>query len=235
MSTCLSAHEAQAHGVILHLQGLAAVLYQKAQAQKPERMTAMLASLEQLHTTYILLLESPYLLINTYGPASRGSRASLRLPLPLPPLLNTVTIKFAMRCSAHCPLFSAGMQSTMVPAVSSNHRSPRRRDAGMSPGQGSRRRRPKQAQPILVIMPDGYSLCFAVKENPVGGAAASSSHAIPGIANPVVPDRPAAVSPLMGDSQLQPDSNAAISLTRMHVSAPSAESGLPGSSAAATS
>ena len=144
-------------------------------------------------------------------------------------------IKHAMRCSDRCPLFYAGMQPTVLPAVSSIHQSSRSRDAGMSSGQGSRHRRPKQAQPTLVIMPDGYSLCFAVKENPPRGAAASSSHAIPGIAYPVVPDWPAAVSRLAGDSQLQPDGNAASALTPMHVSAPSVESGLPGASAAATS
>ena len=144
-----------------------------------------------------------------------------------------VMIKCARHWSAHCPLSFAGMQPTVVPATSSNHRSSRGRDARMSPGQGPRRRRPKQAQPTLVIMPDGYSLCFAVKENPFRGAAASS-HAIPGVANPAVPDRPAAESHLAENSQLQSSSNAASSLTPMQVSAPSVESALPASSAAAT-
>ena len=126
------------------------------------------------------------------------------------------------------------MQPTVVPSVSSNHRASRR-DARMSSGQGSRRRRPKQAQPTLVIMPDGYSLCFAVKENPFGGAAGSSSHATPGVANPVVPDRPAAESRLASHSQLQPSSNTASSLTPMQVSAPSVESTLPASTAAVAS
>ncbi len=34
----------------------------------------------------------------------------------------------------------------------------------MAAGRVTRRRRAKQEQPTLVIMPDGHSLCFAVKE-----------------------------------------------------------------------
>lgn len=60
-------------------------------------------------------------------------------------------------------------------------------------------------------MPDGHSLCFAVRENPFAGAAASSSHVIPGIASPVVPDTLTAVSHPESDSHPQPENTAASS------------------------
>ena len=72
-------------------------------------------------------------------------------------------------------------------------------------------------------MPDGYSLCFAVKENPFGDAAASSAHGRHSSVKPVT-DMPVAVANVesstpAGDSQPQPDANTAGSSTPACVNA----------------
>lgn len=132
---------------------------------------------------------------------------------------------------------TAGMPPSVVPAAS-NHVSPRRRSVEMSPGHASRRRRTKTEQPTLVIMPDGYSLCFAVKETPFVDAAGSghSSHGRHAV-NPVESDRPVAdvesACPT-ADSQHQQAVDSAGPSAGVPVSSPSVEPTLPGSTAAGT-
>ena len=65
-----------------------------------------------------------------------------------------------------CCLAAAGMQPIAAPVASVHH--VRRRNRSTDSAAGHRRRRIKQEQPTLVIMPDGHSLCFAVKEDLAG-------------------------------------------------------------------
>lgn len=121
----------------------------------------------------------------------------------------------------------AGMRPIVAPAA---HHTARRRDAEVSAGHVPRRRRPKQAQPILVIMPDGYSLCFAIKESHVGDAAVPSSHTRRTV-HTVVIDPPAVeADPLHtdGNSQSQPDTSSAILPTAAHVAEDPVEQTPPG-------
>ena len=69
-------------------------------------------------------------------------------------------------------------------------------------------------------MPDGYSLCFAIKDSPVGDAAVPSSHSRRTV-NTVLLDPPAADAdslPMDGICQSQPDANSATLPTAAHAS-----------------
>ncbi|KAL3150413.1 hypothetical protein ABBQ32_000251 [Trebouxia sp. C0010 RCD-2024] len=114
----------------------------------------------------------------------------------------------------------------MRPNVGRTHVPPRRSCVAVGAGQSSRQRRTKQAQPTLVIMPDGYSLCFAVKETPSADVAGHNSpgrHAVNTVLSvaDVQSFRPSA------DSQVQRDVNAAGPSTDASVSSPSAGPALP--------
>ena len=124
----------------------------------------------------------------------------------------------------------------MPPSVSRTHVPPRRSCVAVGAGQSSRRRRTKQDQPTLVIMPDGYSLCFAVKETPSADGAGHSSHGRHAV-NTVVSVADVQPSRASADShdQLQRDVDAAGASTDVPVSSLSVEPTLPGQIAASTS
>ena len=65
------------------------------------------------------------------------------------------------------------MQLVVAPVSSSQHVHRRSRAAEVA--SGHRRRRTKQEQPTLVIMPDGTSLCFAVRDSPTTKPSPSGS------------------------------------------------------------
>ncbi|KAL0029963.1 hypothetical protein WJX77_010085 [Trebouxia sp. C0004] len=70
-----------------------------------------------------------------------------------------------------------GMQPVIAPVSSFQHVHRRSRDAEV--GGGHRRRRTKQEQPTLVIMPDGTGLCFAVRDSPTTEPNVSGSQDLP--------------------------------------------------------
>ena len=128
----------------------------------------------------------------------------------------------------------AGMSPSAAATTSRTHVPPRRSAVAAGTGHASRRRRTKQAQPVLVIMPDGYSLCFAVKENPFADVAGHSSHGRHAV-NTVVPVADVESSRPSVDSQPQRDEDAAGPSTAFYVSSPSVQPALPGPTAAGTS
>ena len=69
------------------------------------------------------------------------------------------------------------MQPVVAPVSSFQHVRRRSRDAEAAGGH--RRRRTKQEQPTLVIMPDGTSLCFAVRDSPTTKPSVCGSQDLP--------------------------------------------------------
>ncbi len=79
-------------------------------------------------------------------------------------------------CVSYC-FACAGMQPVVAPVSSFQHVHRRSRDAEVAGSH--RRRRTKQEQPTLVIMPDGTSLCFAVRDSPITKPSPSGSEDLP--------------------------------------------------------
>ena len=95
-----------------------------------------------------------------------------------PKCINFCYASARMQLSCVCYCFaSAGMQPVAAPISSLQHLHRRSRDAEVTGGH--RRRRTKQEQPTLVIMPDGTSLCFAVRDCPTTKPSASGSQDLP--------------------------------------------------------
>ena len=125
----------------------------------------------------------------------------------------------------------------IVGPAASHHQSSRRRNAELTAGHTPRRRRPKQAPPTLVIMPDGYSLCFAVRESPASSTAAISSP-VEYTASTNISGNTAAEGPLQdgASSASQPQSEITPpSIAVTHAEAPRPEPPLPGATPAGLS
>ena len=67
------------------------------------------------------------------------------------------------------------MSPLVVPVVSTHQSHRRSRDTEMANSASRRIRRTKSEQPTLVIMPDGHSLCFAIRDPPVARDPSGSS------------------------------------------------------------
>lgn len=129
----------------------------------------------------------------------------------------------------------AGMQPVVAPVSSFQHVHRRSRDAEVAGSQ--RRRRIKQEQPTLVIMPDGTSLCFAVRDSPTTKLNISGSQDLPShivYTNPLAdcdPSETAATSHAqpLSDTHILPPQSVTTAVSRAGSTEPCDGAALPGS------
>ncbi|KAL0034427.1 hypothetical protein WJX79_001533 [Trebouxia sp. C0005] len=128
-----------------------------------------------------------------------------------------------------------GMQPVVAPVSSFQHVHRRSRDAEVAGSQ--RRRRIKQEQPTLVIMPDGTSLCFAVRDSPTTKLNISGSQDLPShivYTNPLAdcdPSETAATSHAqpLSDTHILPPQSVTTAVSRAGSTEPCDGAALPGS------